>query len=297
MADFDAAIEHEHFSRIARYKKIDAGFLETYVFGRDDIKFVIQGYLKTLEPNQAPDYDHLKTHIDAGIYEMALLDEYKKVKKYFFENSQETLFNELNKYEEETAALKTENKELTGENIRLKEEKQKLLEELEIIREKIAKAQRSELAKIKKQQKKEIGMVEAENKKMKTMVEESGKELEELRRSLFKERTPESDVLSLEEAIAILSQTPSLYYLSSADFGLNKIKAIKDQLPTINYYADKSTLPDKGIAFVDWQLMSHKNYYLIIDWLRKKKIPYHFIQATGVVESIKEMAEFVDANK
>jgi hypothetical protein len=68
-----------------------------------------------------------------------------------------------------------------------------------------------------------------------------------------------------------------------------KIKGLKEEIPHLMIY--EGNMPEKATAiFIDYKQISHSDYYEVIGWAKRKKIPYHFIQSKGVGETIAEMA-------
>nr|WP_307906147.1 hypothetical protein [Clostridium botulinum] len=80
------------------------------------------------------DYDEFLKYIYPAIQIRYLCKEYKKAKKYFFENFDEQLYDEISKTE-------NENRELKKSNLLLQDENEKLKQEIELLKSKNNKLQ------------------------------------------------------------------------------------------------------------------------------------------------------------
>ena len=66
-------------------------------------------------------------------------------------------------------------------------------------------------------------------------------------------------------------------------------KPLKEEIPHLMIY--EGNMPEKATAiFIDYKQISHSDYYEVIGWAKRKKMPYYFIQSKGVGETIAEMA-------
>lgn len=291
LEDSERAMMSDAFPKIAHFMGIDVSFLGEYKVSKDELTLVVQCYLDTLPKNRMPDYDHMVEIIAFSLYELALVSEYKKVKEYFFKNSQETIFNELKIFEDKNRELIQENEELHEEVRRLRLENKQLKDQNNQIGQQKDQAMKSELAKDRKLHKMECTELAKTVKGLQSELEQSNLELERLKKTIFDQPVGSEDI-DLDVAIARLNLCQGLYYMTSPDFGLPKVKAIKDQVPGLNLF--DGIMPDKAKAvFIDWQLISHKDYNEVMSWIKKKDLPYYFIQSGGVNETIKEMARVI----
>ena len=158
-----------------------------------------------------PNYDAMIEHMITSLYVMALIREFKKVKVYYFKHNQETVFREMENYEE---IIKNQNEQLLKANL----ETNKLRSERDMLRKN-----------------------KIESEKL-------------LRGELAKSQKP-----------------------------------LKEEIPHLMIY--EGNMPEKATAiFIDYKQISHSDYYEVIGWAKRKKMPYHFIQSKGVGETIAEMA-------
>lgn len=290
--DIDRATSIDAFPKIAHFLGMDVSFLGEYKISDDELTLVLQCYLETLPKNRMPDYDHMVDIIAFSLYGLALVSEYKKIKEYFFKSNQETIFNELKIYEDKNHELTHENEEIRDEVRRLRLENQRLQDQNSQIGQLKDRTLKSELAKERKNHKKECAELAKEVKGLQVALKQSNTELERLEKTIFDQPVNLEDI-DLDEAIAWLNQCQGLYYMSSPDFGLPKVKAIKEQVPGLNLF--DGIMPDKAkVVFIDWQLISHKDYNEVMSWIKKKDLPYYFIQSSGVNETMKEMARIVN---
>jgi|GEM_PF-3417684 len=289
--NYEWAMQHALFPKIAEFKGIDATFLGGQELTKDDLDLAVQCYLNTLPKNQMPDYDHMVDIVAFSLYSIAIVSEYKKVKEYFFKNNQETIFNELKIFEDKNLELMQENEEIRDEVRRLRLENQRLKDQNSQIGQQKDQALKAELAKERKNHKKECAELAKTVKGLQVELQQSNLELEKLKKTIFDQPVGSEDI-DLDVAVARLNQCQGLYYMTSPDFGLPKVKAIKDQVPGLNLF--DGTMPDKAKAvFIDWQLISHKDYNEVMGWVKKKDLPYYFIRAAGVNETIREMARII----
>jgi len=289
--DSERATLSDAFPKIAQYMGMDVSFLGEYKISKDELALVVQCYLDTLPKNRTPDYDHMVDILAFSLYSMALVSEYKKVKEYFFKNNQETIFNELKIFEDKNCELMQENAVMRDEVRRLRLENQQLKDQNSRIGQQKDQALKSELAKERKLHKKECAELAKEVKGLQVELKQSNTELERLKKTIF-DQPVGSEEIDLDVAIAQLNQCQGLYYMTSPDFGLPKVKALKDHVPGLNIF--NGIMPDRAKAvFIDWQLISHKDYNEVMSWIKKKGLPYYFIQAAGVNETIKEMARVI----
>lgn len=287
----ERATSSDAFPKIAHFMGMDVSFLGEYKISKDELALIVQCYLDTLPKNRMPDYDHMVDILAFSLYSLALVSEYKKVKEYFFKNNQETIFNELKIFEDKNLEVTHENAELRDEVRRLRLENQQLKNQNSQIGQQKDRTLKSELAKERKNHKKECAELAKTVKGLQVELKQSNLELEKLKKTIFDQPVGSEDI-DLDVAIARLNQCQGLYYMTSPDFGLPKVKALKEQVPGLNLF--DGNMPDKAKAvFIDWQLISHKDYNEVMGWVKKKDLPYYFIQAAGVNETIKEIARIV----
>lgn len=294
-----SAIDLDYFSHIADYMLIDDMFLTKYLIKQQDIDFIIEMYLESLREDEKPNYRTLQTILNLGLYEIALLDEYQKTKDYFFENNQETTFTEIQTYKNAISKLKTENKQLKHIKNEIQAQLKKTQTSLNVHQKKHKTQQNDTIKQLKKHYMNIISDLKNENKQLQQQQQHNQYEIDELSHLIFPTKLINTDEdindeeITIEEAIAIINQYKHICYMSSPDFAANKIKILKEKLPILDFYADKQIIPDHAFVFIDWQQLCHRDYYKNIDRIRNKNKKYHFIQASGVNETIKEIANIL----
>ena len=262
---------------------IDGLFLLGSEINEDDILICVRNYLERFSEGVKPNYDAMIEHMITSLYVMALIREFKKVKVYYFKHNQETVFREMENYEE---IIKNQNEQLLKANL----ETNKLRSERDILRKNKIESEKlllGELAKSQKPLKEEIKELEKKLKNEREEIQAHEQELKRLRLVLLAQK-PEYKI-SHESAKLEVNQHKKLMYVSSRDYATMKIKGLKEEIPHLMIY--EGNMPEKATAiFIDYKQISHSDYYEVIGWAKRKKIPYHFIQSKGVGETIAEMA-------
>ncbi|EKS4344994.1 hypothetical protein QB607_002997 [Clostridium botulinum] len=221
-----------------------------------DIEELIYAYSQ-FQTEDTIDYDEFFKYIYPAIQIRYLCKEYKKAKKYFFENFDEELFEEINKKD-------IENKEIKKTNILLQDENQRLKLELE------------KLEKENKQLKQELH--ERENYKS---------EVVSLREFIFnlddvedfqKEQIDYDKLKSLNAAIIgghAQWQNKMKEYLSNCKF-------ISPDM--LNF--DTSILNNVDVVFIYTNYLNHAMYYKVIDIIREKKLRLEYLKSNINMEIV-----------
>lgn len=263
---------------------IDAMFLFPCELNENDILICVRTYLERIPDGLIPNYDLMIEHMVTSLFVVALVKEFKKVKVYYFKNNQETVFREMENYEE---IINNQHDQLFQANIEIK----KLREENDRFKQKRSESEKiahGEIAKCQKALKEEIKILERTIKKEREENLANDQELKRLRLVLLTQK-PEYKI-GHELAKIEVNQHKKLMYAVSRDYAALKIKGLKEELPHLMIY--EGNMPEKATAiFIDYQQISHSDYYEVIGWAKRKKIPYHYIQSKGVSETIIEMAE------
>jgi len=107
-----------------------------------------------------------------------------------------------------------------------------------------------------------------------------------LKKKIFNQPVNPEDI-DLDELVAGLLQYRGLFY-NFARFRVAKSESAQRLGAGLNLF--DGIIPDKDkTVFIDWQLISHKDYNEVIHWFKKKDLPYYYIQVAGVNETIKEV--------
>lgn len=85
-----------------------------------DIQQLIYLYINWFEENEEIDFDEIRKYLYPAIQIRYLCREYKKAKKYFFDNFTEELHNQVEKFDKENKEIIKNNLLLTDENNKLK---------------------------------------------------------------------------------------------------------------------------------------------------------------------------------
>lgn len=278
-------------SQIMQYEGLESMFLVPCKLSDDDINISVQTYLKGIPEGKAPDYDAMIEHMIMALFTIALVREYKKVKEYYFRHNQETVFLEMEDYEDTIKKLNSTIEDLNDDLVQSKSEIKRLREEnhrLKLKSKVEEKEIKAEAAKVRKEFREEISAMENALKKARKESEANGLELKQLRALLFP-TTPVQGI-SPETAKQEINQHKKIVYAVTQDWGNRKIKRLKEQIPNLAFYG--GIFPEKATAiFIDYQLISHSDYNDVITMSKRKKIPYYYIQSTGVGETIREIAE------
>lgn len=116
-------------STITQLEGINSIFLLSCEITENDILICVQTYLDLIPEEIMPDYDALAEHMITGLFTIAWVKEFKKMKAYYFKHNQETVFQEMENYEN---IIKDQNDQLRQASIEIK----KLREENDWLKQK-----------------------------------------------------------------------------------------------------------------------------------------------------------------
>ncbi|MBU4440567.1 MAG: hypothetical protein KJ779_13490, partial [Firmicutes bacterium] len=290
-------IEDERLARLhliplnMQYQGMDSIYLGGCKLTDGDIYSGVLSYINTNPKGKVPDYDAMLVHMIFSLYTITLVKEYKKVKDYYFKHNQETVFREMENFEHTIKELNKSREDLSYGLVQANSERQKVSEENQRLKQKSRdeeKAKMAEVAHLRKNMKAEIDALENTLKKERERSLENEMVLKRLEKLLFP--TPPVPGRTHETAAEEINQYKKILYAVSPGWGDLKIKGLKEKLPNLGLY--EGIFPEKAEAvFIDYQLISHSDYNKVITQSKRKKIPYYYIQSTGVGETICEMVE------
>ncbi|CAG7839892.1 hypothetical protein CLOHAE12215_01308 [Clostridium haemolyticum] len=199
------------------------------------------------------DYDEFLKYIYPAIQIRYLCKEYKKAKKYFFENFDEQLYDEISKVE-------NENRELKKSNLILQDENEKLKQEIELLKSKNRKLQ-------------------DENTKLNT----SKSELFALRNFVFEQsvqdnkNTTESNINNID--IYKLNEVKGVI-IGGRNTLQQKLKSILTNwdlisVDTLNF--DVDILKNADYIFLNVNVLSHAMYYKVTEITNKINKDIYFL--------------------
>lgn len=199
---------------------------------------------------------------------------YKEVKKYHFQNNQESIFYEMEQLENDNEKLKNDNKLLQEVNNKIAIENKKLKQEYKSTLEREIIKQKKENAKLQKQIKQLNKQRELDNN-----------ELEKLRDLLFENVEVEDqqqdniDNINLENIkVVIFGGTPTW---------VNKTKEL---LPISFKFVDgisdfnANILKNIDIILFKYTDMKHSIYYKAVNVAKKYDIPFNYIKTNSIDE-------------
>ncbi|MCD3319500.1 hypothetical protein G8V07_11450 [Clostridium botulinum D/C] len=211
------------------------------------------------------DYDEFLKYIYPAIQIRYLCKEYKKAKKYFFENFDEQLYDEISKTE-------NENRELKKSNLLLQDENGKLKREIELLKSKNNKLQ-------------------DENTKLNT----SKSELFALRNFVF-EQSIQDNKNTTESNINNIDMSKLNGVKGVIIGGRNSLQQkIKNILPNWNFISvdtlnfDTDILKNANYIFLNVNVLSHAMYYKVTETTNKIDKDIHFLNNDNVDICLKEM--------
>nr|WP_307897955.1 hypothetical protein [Clostridium botulinum] len=198
-------------------------------------------------------YDEFLKYIYPAIQIRYLCKEYKKAKKYFFENFDEQLYDEISKVE-------NENRELKKSNLILQDENEKLKQEIELLKSKNRKLQ-------------------DENTKLNT----SKSELFALRNFVFEQsvqdnkNTTESNINNID--ISKLNEVKGVI-IGGRNTLQQKLKNILTNwdlisVDTLNFNVD--ILKNADYIFLNVNVLSHAMYYKVTEITNKINKDIYFL--------------------
>ncbi|NFF75986.1 DUF2325 domain-containing protein [Clostridium sporogenes] len=225
-------------------------------FKQRDIQELIYTYSQ-FQTKDTINYNEFLKYIYPAIQIRYLFREYKKAKKYFFENFDEELFEEINKKD-------MENKEIKKTNILLQDENERLKLELE------------KLEKENKQLKQELH--ERENYKS---------EVVSLREFIFNL----DDVEDFQKEQIEYDKLNSLNAIIIGGHAQWQNK-MKEYLPNCKFISpdmlnfDTNILNNVDIVFIYTNYLNHAMYYKVIDIIRENKLRLEYLKSNINMEIV-----------
>ena len=211
-----------------------------------------------------------------GIFIQSLINEYKKVRNIYFNNSQETLFFKLNYLEEKNQELQEKYNETNLAASRLSKEKKSLDEMVNI-----------QINKINKEHKNEFISLNNRIKELETQLSEEKKyrqELNRLREYIFQvdnEYTPNEYKETLNNYI----NDKKIIIVGGTKEWRRKFREKYPQIRTLNGFNDKfdvNALNNIDYIFFYTGYMSHSTYYKIMNYTRSNQTKFGYIGKTNM---------------
>jgi hypothetical protein len=217
-----------------------------------------------------------------------------------------TYLNENSDYlKDKVGALEFENQRLIKdlssiENKHTKEisDKNSIIKRLSGVEKKLKQEYESKVSKLHKEYKAEIAKLKSGYEKT---IKENEKKIESL--SLSKSRLKgeirdlqmkfigdeEDSKMTMDEAIAVISSFNRILYVADLDFGMPRLKVLKEKLPMVDFY--DGTFPSKAdIVFTDIGLMHHSLFWKTENYYSSLDTPIHLIKSSGLESKLVEMA-------
>ncbi|UZQ52402.1 hypothetical protein [Clostridium kluyveri] len=252
-----------------------------------DIKEIILAY--TLKYNDK-NLERSTNVLLNGILIKSLIKAYKEVKRLYFENNKETLYLEMQLYEDKI-------KELTEENKNLSEKLKKIENEHRAIEEKLIQSHSTELSNVKKGNGETISALNKEIKQLKKQLEKqslNNSELFALRETLFNIEKEEDTPYKTDINLSDILKDKKVLVIGGRDELRKKIKDKYEEISVIdgfNESFDTRIINSMDIVFFYVGSMSHAVYYKAISAIRKNNTPFHYIGKTNIDLIECEMAE------
>lgn len=252
-----------------------------------DIKEIILAY--TLKYNDK-NLERSTNVLINGILIKSLIKAYKEVKQIYFENNKETLYLEMQLYEDKI-------KELAEVNKNLSEKLEKIEGEHKAIEEKLIQNHSTELSNIKKGHGEVISILSKEIKQLKMQLEKqslNNSELFALRETLFNIEKEEDNPYKTDINLLDLLKYKKVLVIGGRDELRKKMKDKYEEISVIdgfNESFDTRIINSMDIVFFYVGSMSHAVYYKAINAIRKNNTPFHFIGKTNIDLIECEMAE------
>lgn len=233
------------------------------------LSYIKCGY-KKLEPNII-----LQALVN-GIFMQSMINEYKKSRRLYFENNQETVYFKLHSLEEKLKSVENENKEITTKMASLQQEKMLFDETLN-----------NEINKLNKAHKSEIVHMEKIIKKLEKQLEEEERyrnELNILREYIFEaknEYVPNNSDKTLDYYIA----NKRILIIGGAKDWRRKFKEKYPEIQTLNGFNDNfetSILNNVDCIFFYTGFMSHSTYNRAMKFIRTNQVKFGYIGKTNI---------------
>ncbi|MBV7273719.1 hypothetical protein JMF89_09845 [Clostridiaceae bacterium UIB06] len=220
-----------------------------------------------------------------GIFIQYMINEYKKLKKLYFENNQETMYFKTHSLEQRISSLENENADMK-KNLELFYEQKASFDE----------TLKNQINKLNKSHKAEVIQMAKTNEKLRKQLEEEEKyrsELNILREYMFEVKnnyTPSDPDKTLENYIA----NKKILIIGGAKAWRRKVKERYAEISTLNGFNDNfeiNALSSVDYIFFYTGFMSHSTYNRAMSYIRTNGLKFGYIGKTNIDLVEEELVE------